>query len=181
MPVTISILEDNVFDAMRAFLLAIVPTGTEVIKGQENRLPEPESDDFVVMTPLFKMRLSTNLNTYTDPGTNPGTKNSNAALAFHIQLDVHGPASGDTSAIIATLFRDDYAVQQFKASGFDISPLYCDDPKQMAFTNGENQYEDRWIITTVTQYNPITQTPVDFADELDVQIISVDAAYPPGA
>jgi hypothetical protein len=181
MPVTISILETNVFATLRAFLLGIVPAGTEVIMGQENRVPEPEGDDYVVMTPLFKMRLSTNHTTYTDLGTNPGTRGSAPDLAFHIQLDIHGPASGDNAAIIATLFRDDYAVQQFKASGFDISPLYCDDPKQMPFTNGENQYEDRWIITAVIQYNPVTQTPIDFADALEVQIVSVDAAYPPGA
>lgn len=181
MPVTISILETNVFTALTSFLLGIVPAGTEVVKGQENRLPEPESDDFIVLTPLFKVRLSTNVNTYTDPKTNPGTKNARAAIAFHIQLDVHGPQSGDTSAIIATLFRDGYAVGQFKSSNPGISPLYCDDPKQMPFTNGENQYEDRWIITAVIQYNPVTQTPIDFADEVDVHIVSVDAAYPPGA
>lgn len=181
MPVSISIVESQVFTAMRTFLLGVAPAGTEVIKGQQNRVPEPQSADFIVMTPLFKARLSTNVTTYTDPKTNPGTRNSRAALAFHIQLDVHGPQSGDTSAIIATLFRDEYAVEQFQASGIDISPLYCDDPKQMPFVNGENQYEDRWIITTVTQYNPVTETPIDFADAVNVNIVSVDAAYPPGA
>ncbi|SKC78312.1 hypothetical protein SAMN05445504_2374 [Burkholderia sp. CF099] len=181
MPATISILEDDVFTVLRAFLLGILASGVEVVKGQENRVGEPEGDDYVVLTPLFRMRLSTNVTTYTDPGTNPGTRNSRAAFAFHIQLDVHGPNSGDNATVIATLFRDEYAVIQFNAENPNITPLYCDDPKQMAFINGENQYEDRWIITAVIQYNPVTQTPQDFADELDINIVSVDAAYPPGA
>lgn len=181
MAATISILEDAVFAALRTFLTGILADTVEVVKGQENRVGEPESDDFVAMTPLFRTRLSTNVTTYTDTGTNPGTRNSRAAFAFHIQLDVHGPNSGDNATIIATLFRDEYAVIQFNAQNPNITPLYCDDPKQMPFINGENQYEDRWIITAVVQYNPVTQTPQDFADELDISIVSVDAAYPPGA
>lgn len=34
-----------------------------------------------------------------------------------VQLDVHGPNSSDNAQIITTLFRDDYAVEQFKTLG----------------------------------------------------------------
>lgn len=178
MPTTISITEDDVLAALRTFLLAIVATGVEVIVGQDNRVPEPTGDDFIVMTPLGQTRLSTNDSSYTDSGTNPGTRNFEQATRVMIQLDIHGPASADNSAMISTLFRSEYAVDVFKSSGKDISPLYCDDAKQAPFINGENQYEQRWIITAAIQYNPVTAVPQDFADTLEVNIVSVDATYP---
>ncbi|WP_186307181.1 LIC_12616 family protein [Mesorhizobium amorphae] len=41
-------------------------TGCEVVQGQDNRVPEPRLNDFVVMTELFRRRLETNVNTYSD-------------------------------------------------------------------------------------------------------------------
>src|SRR5579859_975081 len=58
--------EGDILTGLRAWLLSILPSGTEVIQGQVNRVPEPESSNFVIMTPLFKMRLSTNLHDYAD-------------------------------------------------------------------------------------------------------------------
>lgn len=181
MPVTISILESEVFTALRTFLLGILPAGTEVVKGQDNGVGEPRGPDFVELTQISMPRLATNVDTYTDPGVNPGTRNSLASMEMRVQIDVHGPSSANNSAIIATLFRDEYACIQFATVNPEIQPLYCENPKQMPFINGENQFEQRWIIDAAIQYNPITQTPQDFADQVQAQIVSVDAAYPPGA
>jgi hypothetical protein len=181
MPVTISITEAEVFTALRTFLLGILPAGVEVVKAQDNGVGEPVGPDFVTMNQIALPRLATNVDTYTDPGTNPGTRNSLAAMEMRVQIDVHGPNSGDNSAIIATLFRDEYACVQFATVNADIQPLYCEEPRKMPFINGENQFEQRWIIDAAIQYNPITQTPQDFAGQAKVQIVSVNAAYPPGA
>lgn len=181
MPTTISITESNLFDALRQFLLGIVAAGVEVVRGQDNGVGEPVGTDFIEMWPIAMPRLATNSDSYIDPGTNPGTRNSKQSIAAHVQIDVHGPNSTDNANMITTLFRDEYACISFAAINPDIQPLYCDDPKQIPFINGENQYETRWIIEAVIQYNPVTQTPQDFADAVQVGIISVDAAYPPGA
>ncbi|ALJ98691.1 MULTISPECIES: phage neck terminator protein [pseudomallei group] len=181
MPVTISITESQVFTALRSFLLGILPAGVEVVKAQGNGVGEPVGGDFVVMNSIASPRIATNVEGYTDPGTNPGTRNSMQAIEARLQLDVHGPNSGDNAAIISTLFRDEYACIQFATVNPDIQPLYSEIPRQMPFINGENQFEQRWIIELALQYNPITQTPQDFADEVIPQIVSVDAAYPPGA
>jgi hypothetical protein len=178
MPTTISITEDDLFAALRTFLLTIVADGVEVVQGQDNLVPEPNADDFIVMWSLGQARLSTNDSSYSDPGTNPGTRNFEQATRAMIQIDVHGPASANNAEMISTLFFSEYAVDSFKSSGKDISPLYCDDPKQAPFINGENQYEQRWIITAAIQYNPVTAVPQDFADTLEVNIVSVDATYP---
>lgn len=96
-----------------------------------------------------------------------------------MQLDVHGPKSADNVALITTLFRDEFGVDQFRASGFDVTPLYMSDPRQGPFLNDEDQIEQRWVIDCVMQCNPIVTVPQEFADALNVTLIEVDASYPP--
>lgn len=66
MSVALSFTESQTFTAIRSFLLSILPAGIEVVKGQDNRVPEPEGGDFVVMTPILRERLETNVDTYSD-------------------------------------------------------------------------------------------------------------------
>ena len=96
-----------------------------------------------------------------------------------VQLDIHGPNSQDNTQIITTIFRDDIGVQFFAASGFDMAPLYSDDPRQMPFLNAESQYEDRWIVDLHIQINPAVILPQQFADALSLTLIDVDVTYPP--
>ena len=52
--------------ALRTFLLAILPDGIEVVTGQDNRVPEPDVDNFVVMWPIRRTRLDTNNDEFAD-------------------------------------------------------------------------------------------------------------------
>jgi hypothetical protein len=56
---TPSITEDAVITALGNFLTAVLPAGVTIVRGQINRVSEPEGD-FVVMWPLRRPRLSTN-------------------------------------------------------------------------------------------------------------------------
>lgn len=62
----LSLSQTQTFVALRSVLLAILPPCTEVILGQVNRVPEPKVLDFVVMTPLRRDRIETNVDTYSD-------------------------------------------------------------------------------------------------------------------
>jgi len=100
-----------------------------------------------------------------------GVKLALQPVNVSIQLDVHGPNSSDNAHIISTLFRDDYGVQAFAATGFDVSPLYTSEPHQIPFINGEQQYEERWVVDCYMQCNPvITLRGQQFADELSADI-----------
>lgn len=57
---TPSLSQDAINTALGAFLTAILPAGVKVIVGQVNRVASPEGD-FVVMWPLRRPRLATNL------------------------------------------------------------------------------------------------------------------------
>lgn len=95
------------------------------------------------------------------------------------QLDVHGPNSSDNAQIVSTLFRDQYGVDAFASSGFDVTPLYADDPKQIPFINAESQYETRWVVEAHMQANQAVLLPLQFADQVAVTPVSVDATFHP--
>lgn len=58
--------QSNVLASLRAFLLAVLPDGMEVVTGGPNRVPEPKVGGFVVMSPVRINRLATNLDTASD-------------------------------------------------------------------------------------------------------------------
>lgn len=57
--------QSDVTTSLKAFLLDVLPTlgNDDVVTGQGNRVPEPKSSNFVVMTPIRIMRLGTNRGT----------------------------------------------------------------------------------------------------------------------
>jgi len=107
-----------------------------------------------------------------------GSKNLMQAMKITMQCDVHGPNSADNAQIITTVFRDENAVATFDASGFGVEPLYCDDPHQAPFENGEQQVEERWIITMAMQANPSVSLPQQFAGALKLNpVLAADVVY----
>lgn len=92
-----------------------------------------------------------------------------------MQIDVHGPASTDNAQTIQQLFRDEYAVRQFAGTG--VSPLYCDDPRQVPFITAASQFEDRWTLEAHLQIDPTVVVPQEYADAATVDLYDVD--FPP--
>lgn len=178
----ISLTEEDVFVALTTFLGDILPGNIEIVRGQDNRVPEPKGPDFVVITPILRQRLATNIVSTSD-GFLTGdaqTRTDMQKTQLTIQLDVHGPNSADMAQIVSTWFRSEIASAHFEASGVDVVPLYESDPRQIPYLNGEQQIENRWVVDLVLQANIAIDTTQEFADTLAVSgIINVDAAYPP--
>lgn len=240
MSVSLSLSEVQTLTALRSFLLSIMPAGMEIVRGQDNRVPEPAGPNFITMTPILRSRLETNVSTYADcafTGSISGTTLTVTAVQLGqisagntlfgvgvaagttitalgtgtggigtytvstsqtvpsetmaagvndvmqptkvtVQLDIHGPASGDNAQIITTLFFDDYAFQSFVGSGFDVRPLYASEPNQIPFANAEQQIEERWVVDVTMQCNPTLNIPQQFADQLKSLSIDVQVQYP---
>jgi hypothetical protein len=176
MSVTIASLESDAMTALRTFLLAVLPSGVEVVAGQGNRVPEPQSDDYAVITPLMRPRLSTNTLSFANTGTiipdttppqySAGQRISTQATNFVVQCDVRGPNSGDNAQIISTMFRDRYACESMATATITIAPLFASDPRQTPYIDSEDQYEERWSIDLNMQVNPSITTPIQFAAAL---------------
>jgi len=174
MSVSIDLGDDEVFTALRAFLVAVLPTGTEVFQLQDNGVPTPLGP-FVGMNNSSIARLSTNVDLYVDQGS--GSKTVLAPSQYTMSVDCYGPDSGKWASLIQSLFRDEYGIGLFPAN---IVPLYADNPTQIPLITGEQTYEQRWRLQCVMQTNPtVTITGQQFADTLSAGVINVDASYPP--
>lgn len=117
-----------------------------------------------------------------------GTQQALIESEIVVQVDVHGPNSTDNAAVIRTMFFDEYACEQFsdvlQSLGFAdtlcVQPLYCDEPVQRPFVNENDQVEYRWSVDAHIQANQtVVNIPQQFAAAFQVQLIEVDAAYPP--
>lgn len=161
---TPTVTEDDVLRAIRTYLLAVAPAGFEVVQTQNNRVPEPTSVNFVVMTPRDRRRLATNADTWDRVDPAPTTKEIEHNAQFDMQLDIHGPAGSDLASVIAATFADDYG-RDMLAPLF-VAPLFASDGHQMPFINAEQQYENRWVVTLSAQIKPTVSTPAQFADTL---------------
>lgn len=165
---TPTLTDDEIMTALRAFLLAVLPSGVEVVQGQDNRVAEPLGPDHVIMTPARREQLSSTTHDY-DPA------HDTAAIArstgLHFQLDTYGPNASDNVQVISTLFRDAYGASFLKTYG--VAPLYCDDGQQMPLVNGESQYEQRWMMRGVLQASIAVNVPTEFADNLITTLVEV--------
>lgn len=171
---TISIIDTDVYTALRTYLLSLAPAGAEVIRGQDNQVAMPIGN-FATMTSNQMVRLATNVTTY-QPLIGTGQKEVLTAFRYLIQVDLYGPLSQPWAAQAKSLFRDSYAVDLFPSN---IVPLFADDAIQLPLVNGEEQWEQRWKMQMSVQYNPLVTVSQDFATSLTATIIEVDAKWPP--
>ena len=181
MSASVNLTESQITTVLGDFLSGIVLSGTTVIVGQANLVPEPVGSDFVVMWPLMRRPMAYNIDTWDTTNSNPAVISSETDSKVTFQLDVHGPQSSDNAQIIVTLWRDDYASVFFDNEGYPIRPLYIDDARQMPFLNESQQIETKWAIEGALQGNFTISTPQQFADTLVVGLIDVDVVYPPEA
>lgn len=242
MTLVLSITQAQIFQVLGDFLASVLPATCKVVRGEANRVPEPQGSNFVVMWPMLRERLSTNVDTENDiafigsisgttltvtqmlvgtlinnlllgangilanttivtqlTGTTGGAGTYQVSLAqtlgsttiqagyksalqpvkVSMQVDVHGPSSADNAHIISTLLRDEYSVTAFGTldSSIDVQPLYCEEPRQVPFTNGEQAVEERWIIQIYLQVNSAVAVPQQFSSTVTVPIISASDNY----
>jgi hypothetical protein len=219
----LDLFETDAFAVLRSFLRSCVPN-IEVVRGQDNRVPEPLGTDFITMIPVLRERIHNNIHDYVDSlfigsitgttltvtqtlsgslfiGCNiygvdvlpdtiitaslgggrytvsqsqtitsrkiaGGVKTMFNPVKMTIQCDIHGSNSCDNAHIVTTAFRDAYASEQFATSNKNVFPLFTTDPKQMAFTNDQQQTENRWMVDFTIQVNPVITVSQRFFDSL---------------
>ncbi|EDT6861255.1 hypothetical protein AYW71_004722, partial [Salmonella enterica subsp. enterica] len=66
----------------------------------------------------------------------------------------------------------------FRQTGGLISPLYCSDPLNTTFVNGQQQYEPRRTLDIQMQINPVVTTPLMFFDNVITRTTEADNANP---
>ena len=176
MPTTIAPDQEALFAAITALIQLVVPIGTPIVRAIDNRVSMP-LDGFVEMTPIYQQPLSTNVREYDDPGTpTGGTQNIRRPTEVQVQIDCYGPVSMSWATAIETLWRDPIGCSTLAPS---CQPLFANQSRMIPLVNGEQQYEERWLVEAHLQYNPVTTVQQQFAGALAVNLINVDATYPP--
>lgn len=61
MTISLTPKQDDVFTVLRSVLTGFLPSGIPIVQGQVNRVPEPQGANFVVMWPMRRKRLATNV------------------------------------------------------------------------------------------------------------------------
>lgn len=154
---------------LRGFLLKILPSSWEVVLGQANRVPEPTNDNFACVIFTGLKRLATTVDTWSaDTIDPPTTLQHEQSTAAQMQIQVFGADGFDGVTVITTLLRSSYACQFFAGTG--VAPLFCDEGQQVPFTDGEHQYEDRWIVEAQLQLSVEISTTQQFADTLEIDL-----------
>ena len=173
----ISITDDDVFTALRAFVMDVLPGigDDNVRQGQQNGVPMPPGPDFVLMIPADRAALATTVRDYTppvDPIPAAGTRETTRSTQVGAMMNFYGPNATDNAQIFNQLFRDLYGCDFLRPYG--VQPLWCDDGRQLPLVDSEKQYETRWMIRALMQINPTISTSQEFADTLDLTIVEAD-------
>ena len=106
-----------------------------------------------------------------------GSRFDLAQTEMSIQIDVHGPESGNNVHVIETLFRSEYAVDVMNAFGVSVVPMFCSDSRQAPFVNDQEQVEYRWTLDAHVQINSTVRTPQQFLTEVEVAVIEAATQY----
>lgn len=168
---------DDVYTKLGTFIESVVPAGVPVIQLPVDRASMPPPvPGFVGMRAMLQARIMTNLDRWNPADVAPVAIEIEQAVRLTVQLDCYGASAGDWAVMLSTVLRDEYGVTALAPV---LAPLFTDDPRFAPLIDGEEQYERRWIVPAVMQYNPVVSTPMQFADAAEADLINVDVRFPP--
>lgn len=173
--ITNNLSDQDVFLALRTFLIACLPAGVEIVQAQDNSVPLPLGG-FVSMNNVGQKRLNRSIAFYQDNGTGTGYKNLETHVEYTVQVDFYGEQSNAWATTVQALCADNFAFDYFPDN---IKPLYADGPMQIPIIDSEQTYFQRWKLMVVMQINPIITASQDFARSLNVGIKEVDTTFRP--
>lgn len=166
-----TILIDAVIEAVAKFVapfvgnaVGVTDTPVPIIRAQVNRVSPPPGP-FVELRDILQVNLIQPMqNQSSDPAVQQATVTTYARI--DVQADLYGPSAGDWVRALEAVFRAPYAPDQFPDG---IKPLYSSDAHQLPLVTGEEQYENRYVITLSLEYNPDVIIPQASATELAVK------------
>lgn len=183
---TPSVTASQLFTALRAWLLTVVPAGTPVVQAFDNDVPSPRVQDpanpggtlplnYVILRTTGRERLATEQSTYQDGGHNGTDTFRTLAVStqWTAQVDFYGPGAEDLAQVAADLFRSEPACAFFGSALAGLAPLYEEDPVQIPLVDGEHQWERRMVLGLHFNYTPSVQVPQDFAATLTPTVIDL--------
>ena len=171
-----SVTEDQIMTTLVTWIMTAL--AGQVAQGWANRVATP-TGDFVIVSGLVKARLSQHERSHVTPvfPATVGSEVTQQTVDYHVQLDCYGQGASDNAFALSTAFASDRACDFFTAQLPGLAPLFCEDPRQLPITNGEQQYEDRWTIVAHLQCYTSISDAQESATSVSAGVINVDAEY----
>lgn len=177
MPLVVSPTFEDLYTALRAFVVDVVPAEVDVVQGLGNRVSSPDPvPGYVAMTANLITPHRTPVETWDNDNPSPDAIAIEQGTLVRVQLDCYGRDSADWAVMLAAALRTEYACRLLAPVA---APLYADNPVQAPLIDSEAAYESRWIVGANLQYNPVVSTPMEFADTAEITLINIDERYPP--
>jgi hypothetical protein len=175
------------YAALNAFVQQVTGlAAAQCIQGLGNRASMP-APGFIVFEIVTRRRLRTNIDTPDEIDDDPTTATIEEGVELGVQINCFGPedptatvGSLDWANMLCATLRDEYGCNFFEGQMGEgvCDPLYADDAKLLPLVDGEEQFEEGWYIDAHFQLNPVTTIPRQYADELTLDMINVQASYP---
>lgn len=176
----LDITDSDVYDGLIGFFQLIVPSGTPIQIGQQNRVPEPNVNCVIMTTLGTPKRIGTNTDSTEAVFDAEGALTGFVAAVttdyeYRVQADFYSPFAQSWATAAEQLWRD--------AIGFEVmpdgmKPLYSEDMRQLPIVGAENQWIQRWTMTLVLDYQPTWQQPTQAATGVTVVPEPIDVFFP---
>jgi hypothetical protein len=156
--------EEQVFTAIRSFLLTMFPDLTEVVQGLDNWVPMP-AEESACMTTINTQRLGMGSINYLRDGDAPETGTTDHAQPSNliVQVDFFGDGSRDKAVAVQAVWAKPWCFDQFPDG---IKPISCKPPVPLSFNSEGKVVVRRCEIDLEIQYIPKVSVPQEFAVEL---------------
>jgi hypothetical protein len=176
---SIDITDTNVYQALVSFAALAVPTGTPILRGQQNRIPMPNVPCVIITTLGTPNRIGTN-NEGTEAIVVDGeitgfTASVTADFEYRAQADFYSPQAESWAMAAELLWRGSIG---FAAMPEGMKPLYSEDRRQIPLIGGEEQYLQRWTMTFVLDYQPTWTQATEAATSLTIIPEPIEVFFP---
>jgi hypothetical protein len=176
----LDISDAEIYVALEGFFKLIVPNGTPIIRGQQNRIPEPNVPCVVMTTIGAPRRIGTNAEnteaTVVDGEITGFEALVEADFEYSIQADFYSPVAESWAMAAELLWRGKIG-WAFMPEG--MKPLYSEGRQQLPIVGAENQWIQRWTMTLVLDYAPTFTQATQAATVATVIPEAIEVFFPP--
>lgn len=175
----LDISDSDVYAALEGFFKLIVPQGTPIVRGQQNRVSMPSVPCVVMTTIGTPRRIGTNAEsteaTVVDGEITGFVAEVEADFEYSVQADFYSPDSESWAMAAELLWRGKIG-WSFMPEG--MKPLYSEGRQQLPLVGDENQWVQRWTMTLVLDYAPTFTQATQAATVATVTPEAIDVFFP---
>lgn len=138
-----------------------------VVCGFNNRVSQPDENDFIIFTVLNPFRYGTPVVKLVN-GKNVSTQ----TYRCEVQIDFYGNLAFDRACDIVNISRTEFLCQFLKQYG--IQPIACENAQNLTGVLGEMEYVERWMVRFEVDYQKTVADNQDYFTTVEMERIETE-------